>query len=86
LRGNTSLSAQGRRAEMAKVTVDATKLADKVRNEMVTARKTQRDQLVRPMAAIDVDTSMTSITTARLRGTWFSRVGPAMATVKIDSA
>jgi hypothetical protein len=47
LRANPSLSPQGRRAEMARATVDATKLADRLRNETVTARKTERDQLVR---------------------------------------
>jgi hypothetical protein len=45
LRANTSLSPQGRRAEMARATVAATQMADKVKDEIVTARKQQRDQL-----------------------------------------
>ena len=47
LRVNSSLSPQGRRAEMAKYTVQARQAADKVRNEHVAARKTKRDQLER---------------------------------------
>ena len=38
------------------------------------------------MAAIDSDTSMTSMTTARLRGTRMSDVGPAIAVVSSVSA
>jgi hypothetical protein len=47
LRSNTSLSEKGRRVEMAKATVEARKMVDRVKAEVVTARKQTRDQLVR---------------------------------------
>jgi hypothetical protein len=47
LRANTSLSDQGRRAEMAKATLDARKMVERVKTEVVTARTQRRNELTR---------------------------------------
>jgi hypothetical protein len=47
LRANTSLTDQGRRAEMAKAVVEAKQMADRVKTEAVTARTQRRNELTR---------------------------------------
>lgn|GEM_PF-1752228 len=52
LKRNTSLSDQGRRAEMARATVDAQRMTERVRDEIVGARKQEHARLSRHLFGI----------------------------------
>jgi hypothetical protein len=55
LRRNPSLSTQGRRAEMAKATLDAQQMVARVRNEIVGARKAEHDRLTKHLFGMSPD-------------------------------